>query len=265
MHSAYADVLCTWPDAFLVPFPIAAGIAAGAGLAGGLLGNAASAHEAYLNRRFQKNMSNTEYQRGVADMKAAGLNPALAYQQGGASTPSGSTASQDDPIAGGIKGAATGVDMVQRQAQTLSTLADTRKSVAEAKYLEAIGSERVSQFQAGGRKLGYEVGIAGQREAQEAVKTDFDTLAAGPRMKLLRGGVELQGKHIAGASLANQLAGLEIPEAAAMANFYRSEGGQIMPWVNSGLSVMQRLRDMLPSFGVKQGFNKSYPRRRMRP
>lgn len=48
--------------------------------------------QAEINRRFQMEMSNTAYQRGMADMKKAGLNPLLAYMQGPASQPTGSQA-----------------------------------------------------------------------------------------------------------------------------------------------------------------------------
>lgn len=67
------------------------GSLAGAGFTGWQQSRAASA-----NRSFQSDMAGSAYQRATADMRAAGLNPALAYQQGGASSPGGATAQVPD-------------------------------------------------------------------------------------------------------------------------------------------------------------------------
>jgi len=66
------------------------------GLAGTGLTAGISYKIAKENRQWQERMSNTAYQRSMSDMRTAGLNPILAYKQGGASTPAGNVAQMPD-------------------------------------------------------------------------------------------------------------------------------------------------------------------------
>lgn len=61
--------------------------------------NIASAREA---NQWSEKMSDTAYQRAMADMEKAGLNPMLAFSQGGASVPSAQTASSQAASKGGM-------------------------------------------------------------------------------------------------------------------------------------------------------------------
>lgn len=89
---------------------------------------------------FQERMSNTSWQRSVADMRAAGINPLMSVYKGGASTPAGASAHMENEMAipaSSAQGMARRVgEIMALQAQINKVRADTRLVDAEATIRE---------------------------------------------------------------------------------------------------------------------------------
>lgn len=119
---------CAWYFSFLSPAfleGLGAGILSFFGQRATNKSNAAMARE---QMDFQQEMSNTAYQRATMDMKKAGLNPMLAYSQGGASTPAGAKAEFEDPVG---KGVSSALQAAQVTESVKNTAANTEKANAE--------------------------------------------------------------------------------------------------------------------------------------
>ena len=89
--------------------------------------------EAQKNRDFQERMSNTAYQRAVQDMRLAGINPILAYTQGGASAPSGSAASVSAPGYDAANGSSTLWDSIIPIVAMVSAVISSVSSAVKAR------------------------------------------------------------------------------------------------------------------------------------
>jgi predicted TIM-barrel enzyme len=119
--------------------PIGAIASAGADLLGSYLTNKTNKKISQRQMAFQERMSNTAYQRSMADMQQAGLNPILAGKLGGASTPGGASIAASPYKAD--------------YANVANVMANTAKTQEETKILKATGGSPIPKTVEGFKRL----------------------------------------------------------------------------------------------------------------
>ncbi|AXL14670.1 DNA pilot protein [Microviridae sp.] len=161
-----------------MPFPFAAAASAVAPIVGGIVSaqgaasaNSANRDIARANRRFQRKMSNTAYQRSMADMRQAGLNPILAYKQGGASTPSGSVATMQNPNKDAVAAATGAVSAYLQSKQIKANIANTEASTVQTEANTALTQAKLVTEAKQQGFIGANTGLVGQKTLTEIQNT----------------------------------------------------------------------------------------------
>lgn len=129
----------------------------GAQMLGSIWSTGEAEKEAQANREFQQGARATQYQTAVNDLKAAGLNPMLAYTQGGAGNLSGAVATPSGNPGEGFANAQVSAERAAQvknlaeqnaniQQQTATGKAQEEKARAEAGLTQTLAAKAFAEI-----------------------------------------------------------------------------------------------------------------------
>ena len=219
-----------------------------------------NAEEAKKNRDFQEEMRKTQYQTAVGDMKAAGLNPMLAYSQGGAGTPNGSSASGQAPTATmnpmskaidtKLSSSMNAAQIDQVHATTEAARAQAAKSIAEIDQIGASAAQLKAQTGMIPIQLN-EISqrIAASQTSQYKDTTQAKTIESQGRLfdaqrqlatidqKYRQGQIDQVTAQTALTRINAELDRLKVPEATNKHNMETSEWGQYRHYIPDAAQI----------------------------
>lgn len=203
------------------------------------------------NRAWEEEMANTEWQRGVADMLAAGINPMMAVNQGGASTPNVAPAHVEKEegmskvMESVSKNPATLLAMQQMAANIELTQANAFKATQEGKTAEARAGVAPEMAQ-------YEMNEVRQRVYKIMQDNDLSEAQQKQIEEMLPVAIKLEEARIAlakeqstSAAQTRRLEALTEPELQATARWFESivgGGGRITTAIKDIIQTIRMLR-----------------------
>lgn len=221
-------------------------------------GQAFNAEQAKLNREFQERMSSSAYQRAVGDMRKAGLNPMLAFSQGGASSPGGGAASSGayqgyvNPYAGALSTGQQASQIRNMDADTLNKTtsnplieAQTVASLASAGQLEQATKLAAQQTD----KVREEIQLVMKQAWNETDRGNLiraDIALKGIQGHLYTNTMSLNDARAAVEQVRKKLMDLEVPGAENIADMERSKLGDVSPYFGRVLDLLGKLVSIFP-------------------
>ncbi|AXL14706.1 DNA pilot protein [Microviridae sp.] len=177
-------------------------VGGGASLLGGLFQNASAKAAAQQQQKFQEKTLRHQYQWGMEDMRKAGLNPILAYKQGGAGSASGSSYTPQNVGSAAVQGASTAaasaIAQKMQDAQLENIKADTGLKNDQAATQTALQlHSRMAAAQAAAQTgktnqetalLGYQTNSAKAAAAQAATDRRINESTIGEIMRYIERG-----------------------------------------------------------------------------
>lgn len=199
--------------------------------------NAANAQQAQQQMDFQREQTSTSYQRGVEDMQKAGLNPMLAYSQGGAASGGGAQATMGNEAQAGMSSAVqalmTRQQLAQMAAQVENIQADTSNKEQQTTNLQSENLYTLAKTATEGPRR-HE---SEQRVAQLALDNALAAATQSSNIRLASSAADLRRAEAEREGYLAKASKYDLSRASAWSGFFDSSAGRAYPYGISAAEV----------------------------